>query len=222
MQVHPPKLDRIKELLTAAQDARRPSSYTRHFESFTAANALMRSLLAGYEQDLLTLDSAAWAVLKAAAVKRLIRNPQRGWEPLFGILNEAKAYAFLASLGGAGIEIIPPSYDDKAPDLRADVNGALVLCEVKTIHMRDDARTLPEEFLRGKLTRTLRAAQAQLDANPSPAARKIVYVVLTPDESSQDYADGDSLQLRAFLQAFPLAGVEVEIARFQRSTPAAA
>ena len=65
----------------------------------------MRSLLAGYEQDLLTLDSAAWAVLKAAAVKRLIRNPQRGWEPLFGILNEAKAYAFLASLGGAGIEL---------------------------------------------------------------------------------------------------------------------
>ncbi len=222
MQVHPPKLDRIKELLTAAQDARRPSSYTRHFESVTAANALMRSLLAGYEQDLLTLDSAAWAVLKAAAVKRLIRNPQRGWEPLFGILNEAKAYAFLASLGGAGIEMIPPSYDDKAPDLRADVNGALVLCEVKTIHMRDDARTLPEEFLRGKLTRTLRAAKAQLDAYPSPAARKIVYVVLTPDESSQDYADGDSLQLRAFLQAFPLAGVEVEIARFQRSTPAAA
>jgi len=220
MQVQPPNLDRIKELLTAAQDARRSSSYARHFQNFAAENPLMRSLLAGYEQDLLTLDASAWAVLKAAAVKRLIRNPQRGWEPLFGILNEAKAYAFLASLGGAGIQMIPPSYDDKAPDLRADVNGVLVLCEVKTIHMRDDARALSDEFLRGKLTRTLRAAKAQLDAYPSAAARKIVYVVLTPDESSHDYADDNSLQLRSFLQAFPLADVEVEIARFPRAGPA--
>lgn len=221
MQVQHPDRERIRELLTAAQDARRPTSYARQFENVVAANATMQSLLAHYEQDLLRLDPSAWTVLKAAAVKRLIQNPQRGWEPLFGLLNEAKAYAYLAALGCTGIQMIPPSYDDKAPDLRADLNGALVLCEVKTIHIRDDGRALSDEFLRGKLTRTLRAAKAQLDAYPSAAARKMVYVVLTPDESSQDYADDNSLQLRAFLQAFPLAGVEVEIARFQRPTPAA-
>lgn len=227
MQVQPPEFERVKDLLTAAQDARRPTSYARHFENFVAANATMRSLLAHYEQDLLTLDPSAWAVLKAAAVKRLIRNPQRGWEPLFGILNEAKAYAYLAALGCTGIQMIPPSYDDKAPDLRADLSGALVLCEVKTLHMSDDSRAdgaalpaacspraLSEGFLRGKLTRALRAAKAQLDAYPSPAARKIVYVVFTPDESGGEEANDDSLQLAAFLKTLALAGAEVEIFQF--------
>lgn len=235
MYVQHPKLERTKELLTAAQDARRPTSYARHFESLVVANATMQSLLAHYEQDLLRLDPSAWAVLKAAAFKRLIRNPQRGWEPLFGILNEAKAYAYLAALGCTGIQMIPPSYDDKAPDLRADLNGALVLCEVKTLHMSDDARAdgaagpapwspraLSEGFLRGKFTRTLRAAIAQLDAYPSPASRKIVYVVFTPDESWGEEANDDSLQLAAFLKTLPLAGVDVEIFQFPPLSPAAA
>lgn len=229
MQIQHPKPERIKELLAAAQDARRPTSYARYFESFAAASAVMQSLLADYEQDLRALDAFSWAALKSAAFKRLIRNPQRGWEPLFGMLNEAKAHAYLTSLGCTCIEMIPPSYDDKAPDLKADLNGALVLCEVKTIHMTNDARitnaadrasqargALSEDFLRGKLTRTLRAAKAQLDAYPSTAARKMVYVVFTPDESCDERAGDDSVQLTAFLKAGPLAGVEVEIFQFPR------
>lgn len=227
MQVHQPKLERIKELLAAAQDARRPTSYARHLENFVATNAVMRKILADYEQDLRALDAPSWGTLKTAAVKRLIRNEKRGWEPLFGILNEAKAYAHLTALGCTEIQMIPPSYESKAPDLKAALNGTLVLCEVKTIHMTDDVRTggtadpasksrcaLSEDFLRGKLTRTLRAAKAQLDAYPSSAARKIVYVVFTPDESLHEYADDDSLQLRAFFKEHPLTGVEVDVFQF--------
>ncbi len=217
------KLERLRALIASAQDARRPTSYTSHFEGAVAANTLRPEILTGYEQDLLMLDVEAWRQLKASAVKRLIHNNRRGWEPLFGILNEAKGYAYLTALGCTDIKMIPHSYECKRPDFSAALNGALVLCEVKTIHMSDDARTirpdtsasrskrcLSEDFLLGKLTRTLRAAKAQLDAFPSSTARKLIYVVFNPDESLHEYADDYSLQLRAFLKESSVEGVEVE------------
>jgi hypothetical protein len=224
-----PELARIRELVAAAQDARRPTSYARDFDGALAANAINPVVLADYERDLLQLDAEARRVLKAAAIKRLIRNKRKGWEPLFDLLSEAKGYAYLAALGCTGIQIVPSSYDYKTPDLKAELNGRLVLCEVKTINMSDDGRTvcdgdgtsrsgrcLSEEFLAGKLTWTLRAAKAQLDGFPSSAARKIAYVVFNPDESLHDYADDYSLQLQAFLRASPLEGIEVEIFQFSR------
>jgi len=235
MHVQHPELERIRELVAMAEDARRPESYPRNFDRSVAANALNRKLLAHYERDLRTLDPEAWRALKAAAIKRLIRKKRKGWEPLFDILNEAKAYAYLAALGCTGIQMIPPSYEYKTPDLRADLNGRLVLCEVKTINMSDDGRTisaagsssprgrcLSEEFLGGKLTWTLRAAKAQLDAFPAPGARKIAYVVFTPDHSLNGCADDYSLQLTAFLMERPPEGVEVEIFQFPELSPATA
>lgn len=226
----PSKLERIRELLASAEDARRTTSYASSFAASAAIHPIKPEILADYEQDLLRLDALSWRVLKAAATKRLIRNKKRGWEPLFGILNEAKAHAYLTALGCTDIEIIPPSYDYKTPDLKAELNGGLVLCEVKTINLSDDERTirpadpaspsrgsLTEEFLLGKFTRTLRAAKAQLDAFPSPAARKLVYVVFIPDESLDEYAGDHSLQLRAFLKQSPLEGVEVELFQFRCS-----
>jgi hypothetical protein len=216
-------------LLAAAEDARRPSSYARTFEKTLKTQAIDREVMAAYERDLEGLDAAFWSVLKAAAVKRLLRNKQRSWQPLFDMLSEAKAYAYLASLGCTAIQMIPPTYDAKTPDLRAELNGGLVLCEVKTITMSDETRTTPdetsasqprrrltEEFLTGKLTWTLRAAKAQLEAFPSPAARKLTYLVFIPDESWNDYADDYGPQVRTFLKDFPLGGVEVEIFQFPR------
>ncbi len=96
----------------------------------------------------------------------------------------------------------------------------------RTVGTADSAsasrRVLSEDFLRGKLTRTLRAAKAQLDAYPSSAARKIVFVVFAPDESWEEDADGDSRQLRAFLKKHPFAGVDVEFYQFPRPPSASA
>ncbi|MCA0201227.1 MAG: hypothetical protein LCH56_10350 [Proteobacteria bacterium] len=214
--------DRVKELVGAAQDARQPNSYARTFDSFVAASMVAREILAVYEQDLAILDDDAWRAMKAAAAKRLVRNKAKGWEPLFDLLNEAKAYGYLRALGCANIQMIPPSYDRKTPDLKAEIDGGLLLCEVKTINMSDDERTvrdagpvsLSEEFMRGKLTWTLRAAKAQLDAFSSTAARKLIYLVFNPDESLHGYADDYSLQLHAFLTASPLEDIDVEIAQF--------
>jgi hypothetical protein len=222
-----PKLERMRELIAAAADARKPDSFARNFDSSLAANPIKRKILADYEQNLLTLDAESWGLLKAEAVKRLIRNKRKGWEPLFDTLNEAKGYAYLISLGCTEVQMIPRSYEYKTPDLRAELNGGVVLCEVKTINMSDDERTirvaggashtsacLSEKFLLGKLTWTLREAKAQLDAFPSPAARKLIYLIFNPDDSLNEYADDYSFQLRAFLKQFPIDGVEVEIFQF--------
>ncbi len=224
MHVQGATLERVRELVAAAEDARRPNSYVRAFEGWSGASALRRKILADYERDLSLLNGDAWRVLKTSAAKRLIRNKKKDWEPLFDLLNEAKGYAYLAALGCANIQAIPPSYDYKTPDLKADLNGGLVLCEVKTLNMSDDERTvraedgsnrssLSDEFLAGKLTWTLRAAKAQLDAFPLPA-RKIIYLVFNPDESLDEYADDYTQQLEAFLKAFPRGGIEVEVFQF--------
>lgn len=223
MQAQHP-LERLRELVAAAADARRPTSYARRFGDFSATHHIKQKMLEAYERDLLALDVESWRMLKAAAIKRLIHNKKRGWEPLFGILNEAKAFTYLRALGCTDIQIIPHSYAHKTPDLRAELRGTLVLCEVKTIHMSDDARMicaahsapqsrrcLSEQFLHRKLTAALRAAKAQLDAFPSRAARKLAYVVLNPEESLNEYDDDYAPQLKAFLKEFPLEGVEVEV-----------
>lgn len=227
MQTQYPNLEKIRELLATAEDARKPASYARTFEKTFEGSAGRQWILENYEQDLWTLDAETWRALKASAVKRLMRNKGKDWEPLFDILSEAKGYAYLKALGCADIQMIPTSYDYKTPDLKAMLNGGLVLCEVKTINMSDDARTvrdidpgspardcLAEDFLRGKLTWTLRAAKAQLDAVALPAVRRLVYLVFTPDESLDGYADDYALQLKAFVKTLPMGGVEVEVFQF--------
>lgn len=221
----------MRALVAAAQDARRHTSYASNFDRYVGASAARRQILPDYERDLLTLDAETWRAVKADAFKRLIRNPKNGWDPLFGILNEAKAYASLAARGCSAIQMIPHSYDYKTPDMRAQSEGRLVLCEVKTITLSDDARTicaaddatrhrrsLSDHFLHGKLTRALHDAKAQLDAVPSAAARKIVYVVLHPDESLADCAAAHSVQLQTFLKESPVPGVEVEFFLFPAET----
>lgn len=229
MDARRPNLERVRELLAAAEDARRPASYARTFDKALAAVAIRQKILADYERDLSILDAEAWRALKTSAIKRLIRNKKKDWEPLFDMLSEAKAYAYLAALGCTDIQMIPPSYDAKTPDLRAELNGALLLCEVKTINMSNDERVtradngvppsggrLSEKFLAGKLTWTLRAAKAQLDAFPSPAGHRLIYLVFNPDESLAGYADDYAPQLKAFLSGVPLEGVDVEIFQFPR------
>lgn len=229
MQTQYPNLERIRELLAAAEDARKPASYARNFEKAFGASAGRQRILANYEQDLWALDAQTWRALTASAAKRLMRNKGKDWEPLFDMLSEAKGYAYLKALGCTDIQMIPTSYDYKTPDLRATLSGSLVLCEVKTINMSDDARTvrdvdpdspaggyLTEEFLRGKLTWTLRAAKAQLDAFALPAVRKLIYLVFTPDESLDGYADDYAPQLKRFLKTLSMGGVEVEIFQFSQ------
>jgi len=198
-------LKHIRELTPTRRKAAAGDSFFYRFDAALEADPGRRQILADYEVDLACLDETAWAALKASAAKRLIRIKGRAWHPLFDVLNEAKAYRYLQTLGCNDIAFVPPSYESKTPDLMAALDGRTVLCEVKTI-----AGSSEEAFLAGKFARVLAEARAQLDPLGEPDARRIIYVILMMTSPLTDRADLKT-RLDAFIAGAPIAGVEVEI-----------
>ncbi len=187
--------DRVRDLLAALRAAAKRGA------AFHTAKLLRSSDLAarfeGYAEDLAVLDEAAWSALKSAAAQCSARMSPRHLEPLFHLLNEAKGYRYLASLGCTEIAFVTASYDRKTPDLRATLNGRAVICEVKTLNMRDEE---PSVFLAGKFTKIVAEAKAQLDACAADA-RQIVYIVL----------NGGNGDVMSVLKTATFAGIQVEI-----------
>lgn len=114
-------------------------------------------------------------------------------------LNEAWGYNFLKKIGCLKICFIPPSKINgvKTPDLKASLNHADVICEVKTINPSDDEVlyrncgsylsedapfTLNQGFF-NKLDCDLKQAEKQCEAyDTCNNARYIVYIVLNFDD----------------------------------------
>ena len=165
-------LAHVSALMAAAGDAAAPDSFARSLDD---ADAVSRENMNGWEAYLAGLDDAAWQAMNVAAVERLRRAPKRGWDQLFDLLNEAKAYAALKTLGCTEISFVTRTTARKSPDLWATWNGQMVLCEVKTIEVRHTP--VPEDFFTGKLAWTIAEAKAQLDAFGTDDARKIVCLV---------------------------------------------
>ncbi len=135
------ELSRVYELHDLIQNPRPPGAYFRDFDSSLAEYPQKRKQFGDIERDLQGLDSAAWAYLKAEAVSRLMaRDVKRGWQALFDILNQAKAYNYLKGLGCTNIAFIPVSRAKgrQTPDLEAELNSVKVLCEVKTINISEE------------------------------------------------------------------------------------
>ena len=65
------------------------------------------------------------------------RESGRGWQALFDILSEARAFGHLQSIGCTGVHCIA-CMDKKTPDLGASSDGRSVFCEVKTINVSED------------------------------------------------------------------------------------
>jgi hypothetical protein len=197
-------LKRIRELTPTRRKAAERDSFFYRFDAALETDPGRRQILADYEADLACLDEAAWAALKASAAKRLLRIKDRAWHPLFDVLNEAKAYRYLQTLGCNDIAFVPPNYEGKTPDFMAALDGRTVLCEVKTI-----AASSEEAFLTGKFARVLAEAKAQLSHLGAPDARRIIYVILMITSPLADRA-GFKTRLDAFTARAPIAGAEVE------------
>ena len=62
---------------------------------------------------------------------------RRGWQQLFDILNQARAYNYLKTLGCSNILFIPRADNQalRTPDIEAILGSDRVLCEVKTINI---------------------------------------------------------------------------------------
>jgi hypothetical protein len=127
---------RLSELQVISVRLNSPDAYFQVADTkFT--DPLKRTYFLRIEDDLRGLDADAWDALKGAAAQRLIRTKDRGWQPLFDTLDEAKAYNHLVYIGCMCIKFIPRSKKQgvRTPDLQAISGAVVAFCEVKTINM---------------------------------------------------------------------------------------
>jgi len=218
---------RLYELKAAVPEPSHPDAYFQHFDDRIKESAHVRSQYLNVERALEALDEDSWRdMLERAAPLTIQRHPTRGWQSLFDTLNEAKAFAYLQSLGCSEIGFIRRG-KEKTPDVRAILNGRRVLCEVKTINISADeadcrqrihqgeviGRSVPTTVtpkMLGKVTDTVTRAIEQLDReDPMRAARRIVFIVLHFDDWVGDYQTEYIAQIDAHLAANPVQVAEL-------------
>jgi hypothetical protein len=214
------ELRRVGELRDHSLSLNAPNAYFSAGDTKLSDPAKRRFFIA-IEDDLRDLDTAAWTALKAEALPQLTaKAPGRGWEGLFSILNQARAYAHLVGLGCTDVQFIPRS-KRKTPDLRAGLGSVSVLCEVKTIHISNvevgrrqsggvaASKAHVEPGFLSKLRSDIETASAQMGAfDPDPAVRRIVYVVVNFDDLFHEYEPECRAQIEADLAVAP-SSVEV-------------
>jgi hypothetical protein len=223
------ELARVFELKDTLSDPSHPDAYFQDFGKSLQENNQKLEAFRKIEAVLLVLDAEAWKTLKGAASAHLIRpsaQKGRGWPALFDALSEARGYAYLRGIGCAGIHFVTRG-DRPTPDIEATQDGRRVLCEVKTINISDDeagrrrrvyagtpvASRTPTELglpYLAKLSRTIANAVRQLDAaDPTRAARRIVFAVLSFDDWVGDYYPAYFREIDIYLLAHPVEGAEL-------------
>ena len=176
------------------------------------------------------LDDAAWQTLKLKATPHLVsrqRQSGRGWQELFDVFHEARAFGYLQSIGCTEVRFIKRKVNKMTPDLGALQGGRPVFCEVKTINRSyDEAKkqrriakgvfevespslNLDEGFLR-KLRAALNKALEQLDAaDPERQARRIIFIMPYFDDWLGYHQDRYIAQIDADLLHQRLDGAEM-------------
>jgi hypothetical protein len=223
------ELARVFELKDTLSDPSHPHAYSQDFVRSVQVNPQKLEAFRKIEAVLSVLGSQAWKELKTAAAAHLVRpspHKGRGWQALFDALSEARGYGYLHKIGCTGIHFVARS-NAPTPDIEAIKDGRRVLCEVKTINISDDeagrrrrvysgspvAGRVPTELglpYLSKLDKTLRNAVRQIDAaDPSHAARHIVFVVLNFDDWVGDYYPAYFREIDAYLEAHPVEGAEL-------------
>lgn len=236
------QLPRLFELKDRVQNPDHEHAYFRDFEASLDCMAGMLDAFIRLESQLAHLDDGAWRDLASRAARHLVsttRDLGRGWQQLFDVLNEARAYGYLLRLGCTDIGFVAPG-DSKKPDLAGRLEGRAILCEVKTLNISDQqaannkrvergeifvtevASRLPDDFLGRKLAPTLERAKQQLGSHdPAKLARWIVYVVLNFDDWVGDYQVEYFRQIDEYLSTHPTTDAEVVLVparnNFQRT-----
>ena len=218
------QLPRIGELQDLIPDPDAPGSYFQNFGS-ALRNSSARRKYNALERELKGLDPNAWAALKTEALPYLTRKDSngRGWQQLFDILNQARAYTYLTGIGCSNVRFVPRS-SSETPDLEGMLNGQRVLCEVKTINpsaeevrarqspaARDLKDYLEDGFFR-KFQSDINKAKKQMSAYDSiNQARWIVYFNLIFDDFFEKCKEEYCQQIADYLSDYPVEGIEVFI-----------
>lgn len=220
--IEPCSLRRLNEFRLHIPDANDPNAYFREdFENSLSEIPQKRKQLCDIDAELQLLDQNAWEHLKAEAIPYLTkRNPSRGWEQFFNILNQAKAYNYLVRQNCDGVHFVPKAARKQTPDLEARRNGVSVLCEVKTINIsKDEANdrasrkaklvryTLSEGIFK-KFKSNMELATGQMRAYDETASH-MLYCIVNFDDSLHEYSDDYRKQLEAFARDNSLGSLEV-------------
>lgn len=220
------ELPRLYELRDLIADPASPDAYFRDFNQNIAGSAHVKDVYLRQERVLQGLDDKAWEHLKGEASPRLTARDKtgRGWQQLFDILNEARAYNYLKSLGCAGLNYIPRS-QEKTPDLEGSLALDRVLCEVKSINISDEevafrtspvsARSIPfslsPEFIK-KLRATIETAKQQLSAfDEGLTAIHFVYLNVFFDDFLAEYKEAYFEQIDNDLAKTPVTPIKLVI-----------
>ncbi|MGI0134942.1 MAG: hypothetical protein ACREBW_08310 [Candidatus Micrarchaeaceae archaeon] len=224
------ELPRVCELICLIEDQSAPSAYFQDFENSVRNDPEKKQVWLAREAELSKLDENAWDYLKNEARPYLTkRDPKRGWAQLISILNQARAYGYLQSIGCSTPRFIP-SDSKKTPDLEADLNGGKVLCEVKTIGPSDEevtarcnntVRTTKDCLETGfckKLSSTLEQAKNQMEAyDGGGSARQIVFAIINFNDLWAQYKENYYRQVDDYLGKNPVPGIEIVF--FNQRTP---
>lgn len=220
------ELPRLYELRDCIAAPGSPDAYFRDFDQNLARFADIKDVYLRQERVLQGLDDEAWEHLKGEALPYLTaRNKKgRGWEQLFDVLNEARAYNYLKSLDCTNLRFISRS-QAKTPDLEGSFALDRVLCEVKTINIsceeiafrtgppkvRSIPTTVTAEFLK-KLRYTVEAAKLQLLAfDHDHAAVHFVYLNLCFDNFLAECKEAYFKQIDDDLAQTPETGIRLVI-----------
>lgn len=228
------QLPRVYELRDLAGAPVHPDAVFQTLEARLQESPSCMQVFVALEQQLHGLDDGAWTFLKSKAGRYLtVRHPMRGWQQLFDVLNEARAYSHLKKIGCSDVRFIEESAKpgQKSPDLHGVLQGATVLCEVKTINVSDrelrarqcstaqDSEVhLDPGFLR-KLRSDITKAWDQLQAYAVMGeVRYYVYLIVCFDDWTGDYEDTYVQEIRQSLNenAIPRLEAILDCARLCR------
>jgi hypothetical protein len=220
------ELPRLYELRDCIDDPASPDAYFQNFDQKLADSEHIRDIYLRWERLLEGLDAKAWEHLKKEAAPRLTQRDKkgRGWQQLFDILNEARAYNYLKSIGCTGVHFVPRSRE-RSPDLEADLASDRVICEVKSINISDEeiaARIGPPKVRSGqiyvgpgflkKLRATVETAKLQMLAyDPAGAAVHVVYLNVVFDDFLAERKEAYFQQIDEYLVTAPVLGIRLVI-----------
>ncbi len=201
---------RISQIIEALEPIQR-GDYFFEFMVSLDSNPTKKMVFQDIECHLADLHEDQWKLLFPNVVEKF-RNEQadRGWQQAINTLYEAIAYSFLKRHGFSEIQFLPRQLSRRTPDLLAWREGLKFAIEVKNINKSDaqieaeknmtvQSMGLPlDEKFFAKLHTTLKSAAEQLAFQPSD--KKVIFLFLAFDDSSNEYVMEYLSQITSWLQ----------------------
>lgn len=221
------RMPRVYELKDALPDPSHADAYFRGFEENLRGDKIPLAPFVRLEGWLAALAADAWSDLKERAASLLLKPmPGRGWEPLWNVFSEARAYKHLVDIGCSDVRFIKRA-KGRTPDIAAMRDRQPVFCEVKTINISTEEAEKRERVSKGeivggttsihlsqgfldKLADGLRNAVEQLDAvDPQRQALRFAFVVVRFDDFVGQFQPEYFADIDAHLLLNPVVGAEL-------------